>query len=322
MTDLQRYEPGAAAPRLPGAVLTPANDVDSWVQSIREIGDLSGQIADTEFVPDSMRRKPAAVTACILAGRELGIGPMTSLQHIQIIKGKVGQSPHLMRALIQAAGHDIAYGAVSDASATVYGRRRGETDWTEVSFTAAQARTASINLGGYPEDKLIARATARLARRKFADVIAGMPYLTDELGDDTAPPGPSSSPRPAPADAVVDELTGAAPTAAQATGPAAGEPAKVTPAQLKKLGAIFTAAGVSDRTQRLHVVASMADRALGSSKDLTQPEASELIDNLEDLGPEGISAMVSTPEPEQGQLSGDQADAEQDTADDAAQAEA
>jgi hypothetical protein len=178
MTDLVPYR---AAP-----IVAPATDTDSWVSVVADIARLAQEIANTDFVPDAMRGKPAAVTAAILAGREMGIGPMTSLQHIHVIKGKPGQSAHLMRGLVLAAGHEMDPIEVTDSRAVVRGRRAGETDWVLVEFTAAQARTAKIDLGGYPADKLYARASARLCRRKFADVILGLAYTVEELQDGDA----------------------------------------------------------------------------------------------------------------------------------------
>ncbi|MFF4779431.1 hypothetical protein ACFY05_42110 [Microtetraspora fusca] len=158
-------------------------EIDSWVDMIRPVGQLAADLAQTEFVPDSLRGRTAAVAAAILTGREMGVGPMVALRHIHVIKGNPGQSAELMRALVLAQGHQIRYPETTDTRCVVEGRRRGEEDWTRVMFTADQAKRAKIDLGGYPEDKLVARATARLCRRIFTDVIAGMPYTTDELED-------------------------------------------------------------------------------------------------------------------------------------------
>lgn len=182
MTELQRYEPPSTAV----VAHAPASDTDGWIGVVAEVAKLAQNIANTDFVPEAMRGKPAAVTAAILAGREMGVGPMTSLQHIHVIKGKPGQSAHLMRGLVLAAGHEIDYVEVTDSRAIVRGRRTGETDWTLAEFTADQAKRARIDLGGYPADKLVARATARLCRRKFADVISGLAYTVEELQDGDA----------------------------------------------------------------------------------------------------------------------------------------
>ena len=107
-----------------------------------------------------------------------------------MIKGKIGHTALLMRALIMSEGHDWQDVDVSDVRAVVKGRRKGEAEWAEASFTADQARRARIDLGGYPQDKLYARATVRLARRKFADVILGMPHAAEELEDGDMPDEP------------------------------------------------------------------------------------------------------------------------------------
>jgi hypothetical protein len=198
MTAIEVYRPAAE-------VAIPAvHDTDSWVGVVADVIKVANVIFDTPFVPDGLRGSAPAVAAAILAGREMGIGPMTSLQHIHVIKGKPAQSALLMRALIQGAGHKWEDGDVSDIRAVVRGCRKGESSWAEVTFTADQARKAGIDLGKYPADKLYARATSRLARRKFADVIAGMPYTAEELEDGEAAEGtvtespavPAAEPKP------------------------------------------------------------------------------------------------------------------------------
>jgi hypothetical protein len=171
----------------PPPALAVVNDIDSWTQIAGQVIKLANEIFDTPFVPDGLRGSVPAVAAAILAGRELGLPPLTSLANIHVIKGKPALSAVLMRALIQAQGHQWQDGDVTDTRAVVRARRRGESEWTEVSFTADQAKRAHIDLGGYPQDKLYARATSRLARRKFADVIAGMPYSAEELEDGEVP---------------------------------------------------------------------------------------------------------------------------------------
>ena len=197
MTDMELYRPPRAELAVPVA-----SDTDSWTVVLSEVATLASQIANTPFVPDGLRGSAPAVAAAILSGRELGLGPMTSLANIHVIKGKPALSAALMRALILAQGHQIETVDISDTRAVVRGRRRGEAEWEEAAFTADQAKRAGIQLGGYPQDKLYARATSRLARRKFADVIAGMPYSAEELEDGTegeaaaVPAGDAEQPKP------------------------------------------------------------------------------------------------------------------------------
>lgn len=99
MTELEVYTESSTSGALVG--------VDSWANVVGQVAELARGIAGTDFVPDAMRGKPAAVTAAILTGRELGVGPMTALAHIHIVKGKPGQSAQLMRSLIFSAGHQL-----------------------------------------------------------------------------------------------------------------------------------------------------------------------------------------------------------------------
>ena len=200
---------------------------DDWIPVLQEVVGLAEAIADSPFVPDGLRGSVPAVAAAILTGRELGIPPMTALANIHLIKGKTGLSALLMRALIQSKGHQWEDVQVTDTRVVLRGRRRGETEWGEASFDADQAKRANIPLHPYPQDKLYARASVRLARRKFADVIAGMPYSAEELEDgelgqltDTTDP-PAEPPKPAQRTAQrrqrpAERPTAAAPAAATA----------------------------------------------------------------------------------------------------------
>ena len=189
MTELAIREEAALAPRIPAPQLpVPAmDDIDSWTRIVVQVVRLAEEICNTPFVPDGLRGSAPAVSAAILSGREMGLGPMTSLANIDVIKGKPTQKPLLMRAMVQARGHKWVDVDVSDVRAVVKGCRKGETEWTEVIFTAAQAKTGGIDLGKFPADKLYARASSRLAKRKFADVIMGMAYSSDEAEDDDGP---------------------------------------------------------------------------------------------------------------------------------------
>lgn len=311
MTDLVPYQQ-------PTAEIVAVRDLDSWTQVAGQVVRLAEQIADTPFVPDGLRGSIPATAAAILAGRELGLQPMTALANVHVIKGKPALSAALMRALILSQGHQIETVEISDTRAIVRGRRRGEAQWEEASFTRDQAAKARIDLGGYPQDKLYARATSRLARRKFADVIAGMPYSAEELEDgstaDEAPAAPAATeaqPRPRTARRRQSPTSAAAPAAAGSTpdhgGNAAATPANgapplpplpgedeaqerdydspgtVTPAQLTKLGALFTGLGFgkADREQRLVAAGEIVRREIGSASELSKNEASTLIDTLE-----------------------------------------
>jgi hypothetical protein len=165
--------------------LTPIVDND-WTVARR--------IAATAFVPDSYRNKPEEVFACLMYGRELGLGPMTALQQINVIRGKPSLAPESMRSRVFAAGHRIDTAEYGDDRVVLVGTRTNGATAT-VTWTLDDARRAGLANGEswrrYPRAMLLARATSELCRLLFPDVISGASYTPEELeaigGDD----GPS-----------------------------------------------------------------------------------------------------------------------------------
>jgi hypothetical protein len=151
---------------------------------------LAHRLAGTEFVPGTLRGKPEAVLACILSGHELGIGPMQALQKIHVIDGRPAQAAELMRAIVQAHGHEVWFEEMSTTSVTIVGRRADQTRETRVTWTMDDARKAGLadkqNWRKYPRSMLMARATGELCRAMFADVLAGISYTMEELSDGEA----------------------------------------------------------------------------------------------------------------------------------------
>lgn len=181
---------------------------DSWVEVIRPITILAGQIAETSFVPAAFQGNPPAVAAAILHGRELGLAPMTALALTDPIKGKPTMKAEGLRALVLAAGHDLETTETTAARCVMRGRRRGSQRWTEIVWTIDQARAAGLmnkdTWRQYPRAMLQARTTTELLRLVFPDVIHGMGFAEEELdrlddaGDATeaigqAPAGPSTT---------------------------------------------------------------------------------------------------------------------------------
>lgn len=161
-------------------------DTDGWIAVVENVAALAVKIADTEFAPKGLRGKPAAVTAAILYGREVGLPPMTALTQTHVIEGRPASSAEAMRALVLAAGHEIVIAESTGASCVVEGRRRGSERWTRIGWTLDMAKAAGLigkdNWQHYPRAMLLARATTDLCRAVFPDVIHGM-RSTEELDD-------------------------------------------------------------------------------------------------------------------------------------------
>lgn len=165
-------------------------DTDGWTDVLPAVGDLAAKIAQTEFVPEPMRGKPAVVAAAILYGRELGLAPMTSLRSVSLIKGRPALSSEAMRAMVLVHGHDIVFEEMTAARCVIAGRRRGQEAWTKVTFTMDDAKRMGVGGGQQyakmPRQMLAARATAELCRLIFADVIGGL-VADVEVDDDDRP---------------------------------------------------------------------------------------------------------------------------------------
>lgn len=149
--------------------------------------DLATKVAKTEFVPGALRGKPEAIMACILMGREIGVGPMQSLSKIHIVDGRPAMAAELMRARALEAGHDLWIEEKSSTRVTVAGRRKGSDKVSMVTWTMDDAKRAGIqgknNWRKYPRQMLTARATAELCRDIFADCLGGVSYSVEELED-------------------------------------------------------------------------------------------------------------------------------------------
>jgi hypothetical protein len=268
---------------------------------------LAQQIADTEFVKSALRGKVPAITAAILAGDEVGFGPMQSLKYLSVIDGQPTISAEGQRALILAAGHQMWFEPreVSITKFTWYGQRREDGHIAAMTFTMDDAKRAGLankyNWRMYPQAMLSARASAALARAIFADTIGGL-SATEELEDgepsnvpEVPPDQPPAEGDPAPASRRKRSRRGNPPVVAP-TPPTAPddapqpplpgeagteEPPRATQAQMRAIFPRMRDLGMGDRETRLAWVNAHLDREIKSSDELTAAEANSLINALD-----------------------------------------
>jgi hypothetical protein len=216
----------------------PVERLRSWVELFKEVYRAADVLAKTAFVPKEMAGKPADVAAAVMKGFELGMDPLDALASVFVIHGRVGFYAEFQRRRIIQAGHTFRILESTENRCTVEGIRREGGDAHRATFTAEQARKAGIDLGRYPTEKLVARATSRLCKQAFPDVLSGTLIAEDLIdglipADDTpaapkrmqrrravAPPAaantqPAPAPTPQPpddeGDEGIDELLGAPP---------------------------------------------------------------------------------------------------------------
>jgi hypothetical protein len=129
----------------------------------------------------------AATTAAILYNREIGLPPLTGLNAVHVIKGKVGISAEMMRAQVLAAGHEIWCEETNTSYCVMAGRRAGSDRVTTVKYSESDAKTAGLfsndNYKKNPRRMYQARATSELCALTFPDVIRGM-SSSEELWDE------------------------------------------------------------------------------------------------------------------------------------------
>lgn len=228
---------------------------DGWIPVLAPISELAVALADTEFVPAALRGKPEAIVGSILFGREIDMAPLHALQNVHMIDGRPSLSAEHQRAMVLAAGHEIAFGETSGSICQIKGKRKGSSMWTVVEWTLAQAQAAGLtgkkNWQRYPSDMLIARASSKLCRMIFGDVTHGIPS-TEEIEDglddgSTAPVGSTpatGTSRVSRAKAGITKTRETAPPPAATSGPLHGDPI-LPPAPVGSAQAVRSSTDVS-----------------------------------------------------------------------------
>lgn len=186
MTELARYEEPDRAPVSPAG--QGVGELVEWAQAARAAYEVAQQLVRTSFVPQAFRDRPEEATAAILAGQEVGLSPMASLRSFDIINGTAAPRAMTLRAILQAAGHEIWVEESTATRAIVKGRRRGSSTVQQSVWTMDRARQLGLagkdNWRKQPQAMLVARATAECARLVASDAILGIGYTVEELDDE------------------------------------------------------------------------------------------------------------------------------------------
>ncbi|SII86100.1 Uncharacterised protein [Mycobacteroides abscessus subsp. abscessus] len=304
---------------------TQAERMREWLHLFKECREAAEVLAKTSFVPKDMMGKPAEIAASMLKGWELGLDPLDALASIYVVHGRVGFYAEFMRRRIIQAGHTFRVLESTDSRCIVEGTRQDNGETHRAGFTAEQAKRAKIDIAAYPAEKLVARATSRLCKQAFPDVLSGSLIVEDLLDGlisvdserldapaqeaAEAPalqrrtrtarkaPAPKIEPTPAPATDLDEFPAEPEPEPETQPAPAEPEPAEaepetenaaeqgITDPQLKKLHVLFGKHGLNERQAGLDWLTAATGREITSSKDLTKREAIKVIDMLENDEP-------------------------------------
>lgn len=157
-----------------------------------DVTTLGTHLVRSGFFADSKDVSQAVVK--VLAGRELGIGPVASMTGIFIVKGRITLSANLVGSLIQGSGRYVYRVTNLDAfQCTIRffeGNKGAAQEEIGVStFTMDDAKQADLltnpTYKKFPKNMLFSRALTNGARWFCPDVFNGPVYTPDELDQST-----------------------------------------------------------------------------------------------------------------------------------------
>ena len=153
-----------------------------------DVMELGNVLSKSGYFADAKDAAQAVVK--VLAGQELGFGPVASMTGINIIKGRVSPSANLIGAAIKKSGrYDYLVMELNETQCviTFYTGAGDEARKIGTSaFTIDDAKRAGLLSGDnwkkYPRNMLFARALSNGAKWFCPDVFGGPVYTPDELG--------------------------------------------------------------------------------------------------------------------------------------------
>lgn len=182
MTDM----PATVSPsRLNGAVAhrQPQRDVLQF-GTLSDVMKFAEMIQNAEgAIPKHCLGKPGKILATVMAGHELGVGPMASLRAFHVVEGKPTADYSFWVARLKAAGYKVEWPERSQERVTLKLTAPDGSTATE-TWDKARAIVAGLWNGKdpwkkYPQTMLSARAVTSLGRAFAGEVMFGC-YETDE----------------------------------------------------------------------------------------------------------------------------------------------
>ena len=155
---------------------------EQGAMTLQDTMTLGQTLARSGYFSDA--REAAQAVVKILAGREMGFGPIASMTGINIIQGRVATSANLMAAAVQASGRYSFRVKELTPDVCRIAFYEGQEQIGLSVFTLEDARKAGTkNLDRFPRNMLYARAMSNGVRWYCPSVMSGQPvYTPEELG--------------------------------------------------------------------------------------------------------------------------------------------
>lgn len=189
-----------------------------------DIMTLGKLLVESKYFQDAGQMAQAVVK--VLAGRELGFGPIASMTGIHIVQGRPTLGADLLAKAVKRSGrYNYRVAELTDDRCSITFFERDGDNWQQAgvsTFTAADAKRAGTkNLDKYPRNMLFARAMSNGVKWFCPDAIGLTVYDPSELPADDGPAltmvdtttGEITQVQPQPVIAQAEPTNGDSPTA-------------------------------------------------------------------------------------------------------------
>lgn len=144
----------------------------------------------------------------ILKGRELGIGPYSSIDSINVIQGKLVINANLLAALIRKSkAYDYKITELTPKSCSIVITQDKQPLYPTHTFTIEDAKAAGLTRNqtytAYPRNMLFARCISNASRFHCPDVTHGV-YVPEDFPDFETPQNYEVTISPSDADVVIN----------------------------------------------------------------------------------------------------------------------
>lgn len=152
--------------------------------TVNDLKNIANDFAKSGYFQDAKDAAQAVVK--IQAGRELGLGPVYSMTHIYIVKGKIAVAAEVMGALIKRTNrYDYSVKKLDDEECVLLLTDNGKEAYTS-KFTMTDAKRADLvkpdsGWVKWPRAMLMSKALSQGARIVCPHVISGI-YTPEDFG--------------------------------------------------------------------------------------------------------------------------------------------
>lgn len=156
-------------------------------EALEQINTLVAKLSESKALP-AWCDNPGKLMMTVLAGREIGMGPMEALRSFYLVNGNFTVYGSAVITQLKRHGYKIAWGECSDKKATVTLTSPGGETHTD-SFTIEEATTAGLVAKSdvwkkYPAKMLRWKAVGQAVRFFCPEVLNGS-YIREEMDDNT-----------------------------------------------------------------------------------------------------------------------------------------